>query len=494
MCAMRGSTSNPPPLPASLADRYELEKQLASGGSAEVWQGVDRVLKRPVAVKVLHRHLLTDATMRARLTQEAQAAASLSHPGIVAIHDVAVDGDAAAIVLELVDGHSLADKLRRDRILPPRAAARIGAEVAEALDHAHQRGVIHRDVKAANVLIGPDGEARLVDFGIARLLDDEAMQLTAPGTITGTLRSMAPEQLRGETVGPATDIYATGVLLTEMLSGEPPYVVTTPIELAEAQMTPPLVIGDAPSALAAIVRRTLDPDPARRHPSAASLATELRYWLESDGAPAMTGAPDQMTEPAIVIPAMAASQAEPAEASVVEPEAPVSMPPGPEGKQPAWLWMAIGVAVVSAVVLLAVTRQPPDAAGPEGTGSPAVSATPSLSATPTPAPTPTPTASPTPPPPNVEDAVVQFRQVVTAGQQNGEIDDEAAEELDELADRFVDEDDLSGGEINRIVRDLNRAIDRLEAEGKIASPALATDLRRLVAEMEAAARREGGDS
>ena len=156
----------------------------------------------------MHRHLLADETTRARLTQEARAAAALSHPGIVAIYDVAIDRDSAAIIFELVEGGSLAEVLRRDRILPPRSAARIGAEVAEALDHAHQRGVVHRDVKAANVLIGPDGEARLVDFGIARILADEATQLTATGTITGTLRAMAPEQLRGEAVGPAADVYA----------------------------------------------------------------------------------------------------------------------------------------------------------------------------------------------------------------------------------------------------------------------------------------------
>ena len=130
------------PLPASLAERYTLERQLAMGGSAEVWQGVDRVLDRPVAVKVLHRHLLTDETTRARLTQEARAAAALSDPGIVAIYDVAVDSDAAAIILELIGAANPSPNgCSAKRTRPPRAAARIGAEVAEALDHAHQRGV-----------------------------------------------------------------------------------------------------------------------------------------------------------------------------------------------------------------------------------------------------------------------------------------------------------------------------------------------------------------
>jgi serine/threonine-protein kinase len=490
MSGMPGSTPDLPPLPASLSDRYQLEKPLAMGGSAEVWQGVDRVLKRPVAVKLLHRHLLTDETMRARLTQEAQAAASLSHPGIVAIYDVAVDGDAAVIVMELVEGHTLAEQLRRDRILPPRAAARIGAEVAEALEHAHQRGVIHRDVKAANVLIGPDGEARLVDFGIARLLDDQAMQLTAPGTITGTLRSMAPEQLRGETAGPATDVYATGVLLTELLIGEPPYVVTTPVELAEAQKTPPLVIGDAPPELSAIVRRALDPDISRRQSSAAGLAAELRSWLESDAVPAAAGTSDEMTEAAVVIPAAVASQPDPPEATKPEPEIPAPVPPGPSRSRDARLWAVIGAAVLVALGVFVISQS----LGPAGLGaaSPSASVVPSLAETPAPTPVPTPIPTPVPAPPTLEAAVQQFRDAVTASQQNGEISEGAAEELVDEANRFVEDEDLRGGDINRIARDLNRAIDEFEREGEIGSPTLATELRRLVDEMEAAARRQSG--
>jgi serine/threonine-protein kinase len=477
---MSGSRADPPPLPARLADRYALEKPLASGGSAEVWQGIDRVLKRPVAVKVLHRHLLTDPTTRARLTQEAQAAASLSHPGIVSVYDVAVSRDGAAIVLELVDGRALANKLKDDGILPPRAAARIGAEVAEALEHAHQRGVIHRDVKAANVLIGPDGEARLVDFGIARILDDEAMQLTAPGTITGTLRSMAPEQLRGEPTGPATDVYATGVLLTEMLTGEPPYAVATPVELAAADQIPPLVIGDAPHELATIVRRALDPDPASRQPSAGSLALELHAWLESDASPAAGSVPDAMTEPAMAIPAFLA-----AEPVTPEPAAPaVAAAPGDDEKRPGWLAAAILVVGLVVVLVLVLAARPPLAAGPEGAPSSA-SVAPSVPVTP--APTPVPTPTPPPAPATLDDAIAQFGQAVAAAQQSGTLEDDAAEDLVELADRFL-EDDLNGGDVNRIGRDLQRAIDRFEEDGEISSPEVADDLRRRADDLEALAR------
>lgn len=497
MSGVPGTEPEPPRLPASLADRYRLDRQLAMGGSAEVWQGTDQVLQRPVAVKVLHRHLVADETTRARLTQEAQAAASLSHPGIVAIYDVAVDADAAAIIFELVEGESLAERLRRDRILPPRAAARIGAEVAEALEHAHERGVVHRDVKAANVLLGPDGEARLVDFGIARLLADEATHLTAPGTVTGTLRYMAPEQLRGEEVGPPADVYATGVLLTEMLTGDPPYAVNTAVELVEAQQTPPLVIGDAPPPLGEIVRQALDPDPERRQASAGVLASELRSWLETDADPAAASAPDDMTEtalaiPALAIPALTAPGAispdpasETAPASAASPATPAAAPPPPSSRRRRpGVAAALGLAILIAVALFAVAQPPPGTAdlGSEPPASVAPSVTPAFTPTATPPPTPV-------PPVSFDAALDQFRQLVAAGQQDGTIDDDAAEELLERADRFAD-DDQNGGDINRAARDLNRSINKLEAEGQISSDEVADALRQAGAELEAAAERE----
>jgi eukaryotic-like serine/threonine-protein kinase len=496
MSAVPETEPEPPRLPASLADRYQLHRQLAMGGSAEVWQGTDQVLQRSVAVKVLHRHLLADETTRARLTQEAQAAASLSHPGIVAIYDVAVDADAAAIIFELVDGESLAARLRRERILPPRAAARIGAEIAEALEHAHERGVIHRDVKAANVLIGPDGEARLVDFGIARVLADEATHLTAPGTVTGTLRYMAPEQVRGEEVGPAADVYATGVLLTEMLTGAPPYAVNTAIELVEAQQTPPLVIGDAPPALGEIVRHALDPDPERRQASAGRLASDLRGWLETDADPAAASASDDMTEAALAIPALVASGAispdpssEPTPAAAPSSATPAATPPPslpPRRRRPG-VAAAIALAVLIAVALFAVAQPPP---GSEDLGSePPTSVPPSVSPTPALTPTATPPPTPVPTPVNLDAALERFGQIVAAGEQDGTIDGDAAEELLERADQFAD-DDMNGGDINKAARELNRSINELEADGQIASAEMADALRQAAAEIEAAAERE----
>jgi len=478
----------PPRLPGSLAERYVLEQRLASGGSAEVWRGRDTVLERPVAVKVLHRHLLADPTTRARLIQEARAAASLSHPGIVAVYDVAIDEEAsAAVILELVEGESLADRLKREGALPPRAAVRIAAEVAEALAHAHERGVVHRDVKAANVLLGVDGEARLADFGIARLLEDEAQRLTDTGTIAGTLRYLAPEQLRGEPAGSPADVYAVGVLLTEMVSGQPPYQVSSPVALAEAQRTPPLAIEGAPPSLSTIVRPTLDPDPERRPSSAGALAAELRRWLETDAAPGgLDSAPDEPTLPAIPISA----------APIVAPPLPPvsAVPPPPAGSVPGArdprrqrrlsavpAVVIAAVAMFVALVLLLAAITVPD--GPASSPSPTASASPSSSPSATASPTPTPA------PLTLSEAIEAFRDLVDSGEEEGLIDSDAAHDLHELADDVAKAvEDGTQGDVNRAFRDLRRAIDEFDRDGRIDSD-IATRLRDAVDEIESAAGR-----
>ncbi|MGH2392104.1 MAG: serine/threonine-protein kinase [Candidatus Limnocylindria bacterium] len=488
---MTAPEPEPPRLPESLAERYVLEQRLASGGSAEVWRGRDTVLERPVAVKVLHRHLLADPTTRARLIQEARAAASLSHPGIVAVYDVAIDEEAsAAVILELVEGESLADRLKREGALPPRAAVRIAAEVAEALAHAHERGVVHRDVKAANVLLGVDGEARLADFGIARLLEDEAQRLTDTGTIAGTLRYLAPEQLRGEPAGPPADVYAVGALLTEMVSGQPPYQASSPVALAEAQRTPPLAIDGAPSSLSAIVRPTLDPDPERRPSSAAALAAELRGWLETDAAPgALDSAPDEPTLPAIPLPA----------APIVPPVPPIPLASevpaaparsGPAARDPRWsrrlslvpavLIAAVGMFVALVLLLAAVTVPNGPGSSPSPTASASPSASPSATASPTPAPAPL----------TLSEAIDAFKDLVDRGEEEGLIESDAAHDLDDLVDRIANAlEDGTQGEVNRAFRNLRRAIDGFEQDGGIDSADMADRLGDAVDEIEAAAAR-----
>jgi serine/threonine-protein kinase len=480
-----------PPLPAQLANRYVLEERLADGGSAEVWRGMDTVLDRPVAVKVLHRHLLTDSATRERLIREAQAAASLSHPGIVAVYDVAIDDDGAALVLELVSGESAADRLRREGVLPPRQAARLGAEVAEALAHAHERGIVHRDVKASNVLLGPDGEARLSDFGIARLLDDVSSGLTDPGTVVGTLHYLAPEQLRGEPAGPASDIYAVGVLLAELISGEPPFPGDTALAVAEAQQTPPLAIEGAPPELSAIIRSALDPDPTGRPASAVALAEQLRRWLleDADPQPRETGTADAPTEAAIPLPPIAVppppgGQVAAVPAPEAAPERADSDADHGDGRGPARTAALIGLGLIGAGLLVLAAMQnasPGPVAGP----------TPTLSDPPaTPTPTPTATPVPTPvPPQTLGEALAAFDTLVNDLVASGEVDDEAAERLRDAAAEVAEAADGGNrGRINRAIRDLREAIDDVVKDGEIEDSA-ATSLREAANDIEAAAGR-----
>jgi hypothetical protein len=253
---------------------------------AEVWRARDERSGRRVAVKLLHPHLLPDEASRARLASEARAVGGLDHPGIIRVLG-ADAGERPAVVLELVDGEPLSVRLERDGPLEPRVAAEIGAEVADALYHAHTRGVIHRDVKPGNVLIGTDGRARLVDFGIARLLGEALERTTQTGMVMGTLRYMAPEQLAGESVGPRVDLYGLGALLYEMLTGRPPHPGASPAALLrELSDDPPSMDGIDPT-LATVVAACLQPNPEDRPRHAGDVATALRAWLAGDSAGAI---------------------------------------------------------------------------------------------------------------------------------------------------------------------------------------------------------------
>ncbi len=258
-----------------LAGRYRLERPIAGGASAEVWRARDERLERRVAIKVLHRHLLPDAASRRRFATEARATAGLAHPGIVPVYDVVEDRDTVALVLQHVEGETLAERLARRGPIGPEATARIGAQLAAALDHAHRAGVIHRDVKPANVVLAEDHHARLLDFGIARLLDDAEARTTGPDQVVGTLRYMAPEQLAGDAVDARTDIYALGLVLAEMLTGRPVFSASTPAELlARGGAVLPDLDG-APPWMRTLIERMLSEDPAARPASARAVALAL---------------------------------------------------------------------------------------------------------------------------------------------------------------------------------------------------------------------------
>ena len=274
-----------------ILDRYRLIERLAVGGSAEVWRAHDVQLEREVAVKRLHPHLLPDEASRRRLAAEARAAASLSHPAIVDVYDVDATGEAPALIMELVDGESLSARIDRDGPLDARDAAAVTADVAEALYHAHQRGVIHRDVKPGNVLLAKDGRTRLVDFGIAHSLAEASERLTVTGTVIGTLRAMAPEQLAAGPITPRTDLYGLGVVLHEALTGRPPYASASPVALADEQRAGPPNLDRIEPALAAVLASSLAYDPADRPLHAGAMASALRDWLSGNPFSALAMAP-----------------------------------------------------------------------------------------------------------------------------------------------------------------------------------------------------------
>ncbi len=274
-----------------LTGRYELIAPLGQGGMGQVWKARQLPLGRLVAVKVIHRDRVTDPTSRERFRREAMAAAELDHPALVRTLDFGVLEDGREfIAMELVEGRSLADLLEQHGPLSWRHVVRIGSEVADALAHAHRSGFVHRDVKPSNVMIQEGdlerGRVRLLDLGIARRIDGPRGEtLTAHGVALGTPRYAAPEQLRGERVTPASDLYALGATLYRALTGRVPYEGRSFAEVAEAQRAGPpprpssLAPARVPATLDRIVLSLLAIDPQRRPAGADGVASALRYLV-----------------------------------------------------------------------------------------------------------------------------------------------------------------------------------------------------------------------
>ncbi len=262
-------------LPAVLDGRYRLERRLGVGGMAVVQLAHDTVLDRPVAVKLLADRFGSDEELRERFLREGRFAAKLSHPHVVGVFDTGEEDGRPYIVMEYVEGATLAEELERRRTFAPDAVAELGRQACAGLGHAHAAGLVHRDVKPQNLLLRTDGLLKVADFGIAR--GGVGGTITQVGTLLGTAAYMAPEVARGEPATAAADIYSLGAVLYELLTGVPPRRVDTLADLVAEQAVPhPREhVPDPPAELAATILRCLESDPLRRPLSAGELALEL---------------------------------------------------------------------------------------------------------------------------------------------------------------------------------------------------------------------------
>ena len=289
-----------------ISDRYQLGDRLGSGGMSSVYKATDRVLERTVAVKILAEHLSDDEKFVARFRREALAVAKLIHPNIVQVYDTGVDHDRHYIVMEYVEGRSGAQLLQTRGALGPESAVEIGVQSCAGLEYAHRQGIIHRDVKPGNLMIiggparrgnarttahdPPTGEmgVKLTEFGIARAT--EQTRLTQVGSVVGTAAYLAPEQARGEEAAPASDVYALGVVIYQLLTGRLPWEGTTLSELAirrenERPLPPSSYDAAVPQTLSTAVLRSLEGDPALRYSTARQLSAALRAGLAGQEPP-----------------------------------------------------------------------------------------------------------------------------------------------------------------------------------------------------------------
>jgi eukaryotic-like serine/threonine-protein kinase len=272
------------PGPRVFSGRYELNHLIARGGMAEVYRAHDRLLDRPVALKVLFPELSVDRSFVERFRREAQAAANLSHPNIVPVFDWGEDTGTYFIVMEFVDGRPLSSILKTAGPLAADRTAEIAAPVAAALGYAHKHGVVHRDVKPGNVLITDDGQVKVTDFGIARAVNTEE-SLTQTGAVMGTATYFSPEQAEGMGVDARTDIYSLGVVLFEMVTGRPPFLGDTPVAVASKHVRdhPPLpreLNPSIPPTFEAIILKAMDKNPDNRYATSEDLRADLLRFNE----------------------------------------------------------------------------------------------------------------------------------------------------------------------------------------------------------------------
>jgi eukaryotic-like serine/threonine-protein kinase len=270
-----------------LSGRYRLESKLGSGGMSTVYLALDEVLDRPVAIKLLHREISEEADQLERFRREARAAARLSHPNLVGVIDAGEDDGRPYIVFEYIEGRTLKRRIQEEGGLPVDEAVAYAIEIGRGLTAAHARKLVHRDVKPQNVLIDPDGRAKVTDFGIARSLESKG--LTATGRVLGTTDYVSPEQAMGEDVDERSDVYSLGVVLYEMLTGDVPFRAETQVGVAMKHVNEPMPDVQArrpevSAAVASVVDRATTKDPRDRYATVPQMVRDLEQTLEVEAA------------------------------------------------------------------------------------------------------------------------------------------------------------------------------------------------------------------
>ncbi|WP_433013018.1 Stk1 family PASTA domain-containing Ser/Thr kinase [Kribbella sp. CA-294648] len=319
--------------------RYEEGEPLGRGGMADVRKGIDNRLGRAVAIKRLRVDLASDSTFQARFRREAQSAASLNHPTIVSVYDTGEEPDPNGsgitipyIVMELVTGKTLRDLIREGRKIMPERALEITSGVLEALDYSHRAGIVHRDIKPGNVMLTPQGQVKVMDFGIARAVADTSSTMTQTAAVIGTAQYLSPEQARGETVDARSDLYSTGCLLYELLVGRPPFVGESPVSVAyqhvrEEPLPPSSFDPDIPPEVDAVVLKALTKNREHRYQSANEMRQDIHRVL----------AGQQVTAPMAAVAetrSMAPTQVAPAAATVpYQPQSNDLLPPDDGGDE-----------------------------------------------------------------------------------------------------------------------------------------------------------------
>jgi tRNA A-37 threonylcarbamoyl transferase component Bud32 len=476
-----------------LDGRYQLGALLGVGGMASVYLAFDRVLERQVAVKVLSPPYAQDPVFVERFRREARSAARLSHPNIVAVFDSGSDADQHYLVMEYVAGQSLAQLLADQGRLAPRRAAELTIEVCKALSAAHAQGLVHRDVKPANVLVGDDGRVKVTDFGIVKAA--ATATLTGTGVVLGTAAYLSPEQAQGGPVDARSDLYSLGCVLYELLCGTPPFgsgVDSPPVAVATRHLHQP---PEPPSAhnpqvdarLDAVVLTALAKDPVQRYRSALELQDALEQVLAGDAVAAGPGQPAAAAVPTEPIGGL------PARTGVL-PTAPGVALQG-SSRRPGWPRWALAVAGLALGIGLVAWLWPDDASTPARreagpTAAPATSASATTASGST--------APPAPSASGVEAALANLTAVITAARQQGTIDQEAEDLLrqaDDLAKALQEDQDQDKGkskgegrgngkgrEAAKKVTELERKVDELIGQGKIRHPAT-TQIQQAVAQL-----------